>query len=76
MVEVVAEDQAAAQRHSHRGRDGRECPSEISYSLKSFNFEGVLIEILDQHQVDGTRIAILVLAFHINQAAQRKRQIR
>jgi len=66
MVEVVAEDQAAAQRHSHRGRNGRECPSEIPYSLKSLNFERALIEILDQHQVDGTRIAILVLAFHVS----------
>lgn len=41
MVEAVAEDQAIAQRHSYRGRAGRECPSEIPYLLKSLHFEAL-----------------------------------
>jgi len=43
--------------------------------FKHSSFEG-LIETLDQHQVDGTRIAILVFALRVNQAVRRKRQIR
>lgn len=59
----MAEDQASAQRHSHRGRDGRKCLFEI---FNTSHFVDIIVKIIKLIVQSFLQIFTITIVFLFN----------